>query len=148
MPSVPLALQLYSLREIAPADPAGTFANLAQMGFTGVEFAGYYGLSGQDLRHLLDAEGLQAAGAHVGLDSLLGEELEKSAEFHAALGNQHLVVPGLAPSNPYPRLMQPLRVAVELLHERLALLILSQLVAVAEDPPEQIADSLLAQVLV
>jgi sugar phosphate isomerase/epimerase len=97
MPSVPVALQLYSVRDIAPADPAGTLANLAEMGFAGVEFAGYYGLSGQDLRHLLDAEGLQAAGAHVGLDSLLGDELEKSAEFHAALGNQHLVVPGLAP---------------------------------------------------
>lgn len=97
MPSIPLAVQLYSLRDVAPADPGGTLANVAEMGFQGVEFAGYYGLSGQDLRHLLDAEGLRAAGAHVGLDTLLSDELEKSVEFHAALGNQHLVVPGLAP---------------------------------------------------
>ena len=40
-----LGLQLYSLREETPKDFCGTVEKVAKMGYTGVEFAGYGGLT-------------------------------------------------------------------------------------------------------
>ncbi len=65
------------------------------MGYVGVEFAGYYGYDAPALRKMLDDLGLMVAGAHVGIDTLLGDELKRSVEFHQILGNRFLIVPGL-----------------------------------------------------
>ena len=40
---IPVGLQLYSLRELAAADLAGTLEKIRNMGYTGIEFAGLYG---------------------------------------------------------------------------------------------------------
>jgi sugar phosphate isomerase/epimerase len=96
MPRIPIAVQLYSVREDAAADLPGVLQAVAEMGYDGVEFAGYYGHSAEDLKQMLDDTGLQVAGAHVGLDTLLGDEFAKSVEFHQAIGNLYPVVPGLA----------------------------------------------------
>ncbi|HMO59800.1 MAG TPA: TIM barrel protein, partial [Roseiflexaceae bacterium] len=96
MSRIPIALQLYSIREDAARDLPGVLQAVAAMGYEGVEFAGYYGHSAADIRAMLDTYGLQVAGAHVGLDTLLGDELERSVEFHQILGNRFLIVPGLA----------------------------------------------------
>jgi sugar phosphate isomerase/epimerase len=92
---IPIAVQLYSVREEAAKDLPGVLKAVADMGYDGVEFAGYYGFSAEDLCKLLDETGLKVAGAHVGLDTLLGDELAKSIEFHQAIGNPYPVVPGL-----------------------------------------------------
>jgi len=65
------------------------------MGYVGVEFAGYYGRSAQELKRLLDDNGLKVAGTHIGIDTLLGEQLERTVEFNQILGNKFLIVPGL-----------------------------------------------------
>ena len=95
MGNIPIALQLYSVRDDAAKDLAGVLSAVAKMGYDGVEFAGFYGHSAEDVRKLLDDNGLKMAGAHVGIDTLLGDELEKSVEFHRTVGNQYLIVPGL-----------------------------------------------------
>ena len=95
MPKIPIAVQLYSVREDAAADLPGVLNAVADMGYDGVEFAGYYGHSAEDIRKLLDDTGLEVAGTHVGLDTLLGDEFAKSVEFHQAIGNAYPVVPGL-----------------------------------------------------
>jgi sugar phosphate isomerase/epimerase len=92
---IPIAVQLYSVRKDAEADLPGVLAQIARMGYDGVEFAGYYGHDAPTLRKLLDDNGLKCAGAHVGIDTLLGDELEKSIEFHKTIGNIYLIVPGL-----------------------------------------------------
>ncbi|MGC8834651.1 MAG: sugar phosphate isomerase/epimerase family protein, partial [Armatimonadota bacterium] len=97
MGKIPIALQLYSVREDAAKDTAGVLAAVAKMGYEGVEFAGYYGHSAQDLRKMLDDNGLRVAGTHIGLDTLLGDEFEKTVEFNQILGNKFLIVPGLPP---------------------------------------------------
>jgi Sugar phosphate isomerases/epimerases len=66
------------------------------MGYEGIEFAGYYGHDARTIRGWLDAYGLKVAGAHVGLETLLGDELAPTVEFHQILGNTTLIVPGLA----------------------------------------------------
>jgi sugar phosphate isomerase/epimerase len=95
MTRIPLALQLYSVREDAARDLPGVLKAVAAMGYDGVEFAGYYGYDAPAIRAMLDDLGLKVAGAHVGIDTLLGDELEKSVAFHQILGNVNLVVPGL-----------------------------------------------------
>jgi sugar phosphate isomerase/epimerase len=95
MARIPIALQLYSVREDAARDLPGVLRAVAQMGYDGVEFAGYHGYSAAELRRMLDELGLKVAGAHVPLSTLLGDELERSAAFHRELGNVNLIVPGL-----------------------------------------------------
>jgi len=96
MPSIPIALQLYSVRDDCARDLPATLAAVARMGYEGVEFAGYYGRSAADLHKLLDDTGLAVAGTHIGLETLLGEELERTVEFNREIGNRFLIVPGLA----------------------------------------------------
>lgn len=90
-----IALQLYSVREDCRKNFKETLEKVAEMGYEGVEFAGFYGWSAEKLRDLLDDWGLKIAGAHIGIDSLLGENFEKTIKFHRTLGNKYLIVPGL-----------------------------------------------------
>ncbi|ABU56868.1 sugar phosphate isomerase/epimerase family protein [Roseiflexus castenholzii] len=96
MTRIPIALQLYSVRDDAARDLQGVLAAVADMGYEGVEFAGYYGHDARTIRDWLDAYGLKVAGAHVGIETLLGDELARTIEFHQTLGNTTLIVPGLA----------------------------------------------------
>lgn len=96
MTQIPIALQLYSVREDAERDLSGTLAAVAKMGYAGVEFAGFYGHAAADVKKMLDDNGLQIAGAHIGLDTLRGKALPQTIAFHQTLGNRFLIVPGLA----------------------------------------------------
>lgn len=91
---IPIALQLYSLRDVAPKDVAGTLKKVAEMGYEGVEFAGYYGMNAKDLRKLLDDVGLKATSTHIGFDAIKGDNLARSAEVAYELGFDKLIVPG------------------------------------------------------
>jgi len=95
MSKIPIALQLYSVREDCARDLPGTLEAVADMGYDGVEFAGYYDRSAEQLRKMLDDLGLRAAGTHIGIDTLLGDELERTVQFNRILDNRFLVVPAL-----------------------------------------------------
>lgn len=95
MSKIPIGLQLYSVRKDCERDLPGTLAQVAKMGYQGVEFAGYYGYSAQDLRKMLDDLGLKCCGTHIRLDTLLGAELPHTIEFNLVLGNKYLIVPSL-----------------------------------------------------
>ena len=95
MPNIPLALQLYSLREDMPKDVPGVLADVARMGYQAVDFAGYYGYNAKDLREMLDDLGLQCAGTHTGLDTIADDKIQETAEFVATLGSPFLIVPGV-----------------------------------------------------
>ncbi|HZO88257.1 MAG TPA: sugar phosphate isomerase/epimerase [Chthonomonadaceae bacterium] len=96
MAKLPIGLQLYSVREDCARDLPGVLEAVARMGYDGVEFAGYYGRNAQELRKLLDDNGLKCCGTHIGLDTLLGDALPATVEFNQTLGNRFLIVPGLA----------------------------------------------------
>jgi sugar phosphate isomerase/epimerase len=95
MARLPIALQLYSIRHDCEKDLPGTLKAVAKMGYDGVEFAGYYGYSAEDLRKMLDDLGLRVAGTHIRLDTLQGEILPETVAFNRTLGNRFLIVPGL-----------------------------------------------------
>jgi sugar phosphate isomerase/epimerase len=92
---IPIALQLYSVRNDCEKDLPGTLNAVVKMGYQGVEFAGYYDHSAKDLRKMLDDLGLKCCGTHIGLDTLLGNNLSKTIKFNKTLGNTNLIVPGL-----------------------------------------------------
>src|SRR5438270_10988347 len=92
---MPFALQLYSVRNECAKDLDGAVAAVAKMGYKAVEFAGYHERDAKALRKLLDDVGLKCCGTHIGLDTLLGDNLPKTVEFNHTLGNKFLIVPSL-----------------------------------------------------
>jgi len=93
MKRIPIALQLYSVREDCARDLRKTLEEVASMGYEGVEFAGYYGRTAGELRDMLKDLGLKVAGTHIGIDTLLGDKLKQTIEFNKTLGNRFLIVP-------------------------------------------------------
>lgn len=96
MAKIPIGLQLYSVREQAAQDLPAVLQAVSRMGYDAVEFAGYYGHSAEQLRKLLDDNGLKCCGTHIGLDTLLGDNLPATVEFNKTIGNHYLIVPGLS----------------------------------------------------
>ncbi|MEO8428254.1 MAG: sugar phosphate isomerase/epimerase [Verrucomicrobiota bacterium] len=92
---IPFGLQLYSVRNECAKDLDGTVMAVAKMGYKAVEFAGYHGRDAKSLRNLLNDAGLKCCGTHIGLDTLLGDNLSKTVEFNQTIGNKFLIVPSL-----------------------------------------------------
>jgi sugar phosphate isomerase/epimerase len=95
---IPIAVQLYSVRGDCKKDFDAALEQVAAMGFAGVEFAGYYDYADRpaELRKRLDALELMAAGTHIGWETLQGDALKKTIDFHQAINCPFLVVPGIA----------------------------------------------------
>ncbi|WP_106496205.1 sugar phosphate isomerase/epimerase family protein [Lentibacillus sp. Marseille-P4043] len=96
MKPIPIALQMFTLREESQHDFPGTLKRVADLGFDGVELAGYGGLTAKEVRNLLDNLGLQVAASHVPLDDLKND-LDKVIEEQKILGNHYVVCPYLPP---------------------------------------------------
>lgn len=95
MSKTPIGVQLFSVREECAKDLPKTLEAIAKMGYAGAEFAGYYDYSAADLRKMLDSVGLKCCGTHIGLDTLLGDNLKATVEFNQTIGNRFLIVPWL-----------------------------------------------------
>jgi sugar phosphate isomerase/epimerase len=90
---IPIALQLYSVRNECAQDLFGVIAQVAKMGYQGVEFAGYHGHSAADIRKVLDDNGIVCEGTHTPISALDDENLEATAELHKTLGCEFVIVP-------------------------------------------------------
>ena len=90
----PVALQLYTVRELTAKDFTGTLKTVAKIGYDAVEFAGYGGLSAGDLRKLIDDLGLKCAGTHEGFENL-EKNLDETIAFSAKIGNSFIVCPSM-----------------------------------------------------
>ncbi len=95
MADIPIALQLYSVRNDCAEDLPGTLEAVAQMGYEGVEFAGYYERTAGELRRMLDDLGLAVVGTHTGWNTIQPDRLDETIEFNQALGNDRLIVPAI-----------------------------------------------------
>jgi sugar phosphate isomerase/epimerase len=91
--SAPVALQLYSVRDVLASDFEGIVRQVAEMGYLGVETAGMFGNSPQEARRLFDELGLKVTSAHIPMP--LGDDKTKVLDTMAALGCKYLVVPWL-----------------------------------------------------
>lgn len=90
---IPVGLQLYSIREQCQKDLPGMLAAVSQIGYKGVEFAGYYGRNAKELRKMLDDNGLVCCGTHTPYESVSPAKLQETIEFNQTIGNKFLIVP-------------------------------------------------------
>lgn len=92
--SLPIAVQLYSLRTLPGSFPH-TLAQVAAAGFTAVETVGDHGCTADEMQALLRMHNLRVISSHVPLDALQ-HNTEAIIAFNQAIGNDTLVVPYIA----------------------------------------------------
>jgi len=90
-----IGVQLYTVRDDLSKDFKGTLRQVAELGYEGVEFAGYGGLPAQELKQLLDELNLKPIGAHVSLNQMR-EDLDKEIDYLLAIGAEYLICPYVA----------------------------------------------------
>lgn len=93
MTALPIALQLYTVRDETARDFTGTLRRVAAMGYGAVEFAGYGGLSASALLDLLNELGLRAPSAHCLSIDASGDKLAHELAFARELGCAYAVLP-------------------------------------------------------
>ncbi len=89
---LPVGLQLYSVRGDMEADFAGTLKKVKEMGYDGVEFAGLFGNSPEQVKAWCVELGLNPISAHVPLADMLAD-IDKVIADYKTIGCQYLVVP-------------------------------------------------------
>ena len=96
---IPIGIQLYSFRKQGEKDFAGIIKKAAEIGFAGVEFAGYgpYGDKPAELRKMLDDAGLKAFGTHTGYNLVMPDQIQKTIDFHKTIGCPYVIVPWIDP---------------------------------------------------
>lgn len=85
------SLQLYSLREVPTLRQRMEIA--AQAGYTGVEFAGYDGIAGPEMRRVLASLGLRGTGSHIAYDALR-DDLDGCVRYCLEAGITSAACPG------------------------------------------------------
>jgi sugar phosphate isomerase/epimerase len=90
--SIPrLGVQLYTVRGLLEKDFDGTLAQVAALGFTEVEFAGYFKRTAQQVRDVLTQHKLTAPAAHVPYDNLTGDAWARIIDDARTVGHRYLV---------------------------------------------------------
>jgi sugar phosphate isomerase/epimerase len=92
MGKLPVALQLYTVRDALGEDFAGTIQKIAEIGYQHAELAGYYGNSVSEVRKIFDANGITAIAGHTGFDLVKNSTSQVADEYHT-LGAKYVVVP-------------------------------------------------------
>lgn len=92
---VPIALQLYTVRDRTERDFAGTMRDVAKIGYRAVEFAGYGGLDATELTSVLAETRLTPAASHVSLERL-EQDARHEIDFCRSIGCPYVILPGVS----------------------------------------------------
>ncbi len=87
-----VALQLYTVRDLAEVDFGGTLQKVAEIDYDAVEFAGFGGLSAKQVNKLVNNLGLIPVGSHEGFDRLQ-QDLQARIDFNLEVGTRYIVCP-------------------------------------------------------
>lgn len=88
-----IGIQLYSVRDSMETDFEGTLKKISELGYTSVEFAGFYGKTADEINSLLEQYNLKLSGTHSSFDDLLNN-YEETVAYHKAIGNKNYIIPG------------------------------------------------------
>ena len=99
--SLPLALQLYSVREQLPTDYAGTLKKIGALGYREVEAAGYFDHSTAEVKQAMHDAGLNLVSAHYS-SADLHRQFDQIVAFNKELGVRYIICSS-------PRLKDPSR---------------------------------------
>ncbi len=87
-----IGIQLYTLRKLTSEDFVGTLSQISEIGYDGVEFAGYGNIVADDMKKYLNQFNLKAAGTHVSYQSVL-DDLDSVLDYCTKLGVESVVIP-------------------------------------------------------
>lgn len=87
-------VQLYAVRALASRDMEQALKTAADIGYEGVEFAGFFEHSAKQIKEWLDKYGLEAASAHIAAE-LITDHAEETIAFHKEIGNSRIACPGV-----------------------------------------------------
>ena len=94
--SVPVGLELYSVRDELMKDLPGTVTAVAKIGYKVVEFYSPYfdwtPEKAKDVRKLLDDLGIQCRSTHNGPPSFTPEGLKKATELNQIIGSKNIIL--------------------------------------------------------
>ena len=91
--ALPVAVQLYTLREEMKVDMRATLEKVKALGYEGVEFAGLFGKTGEEVRDMCQEIGLVPLSAHVPYVDMV-EDIT-ILETYKTIGCKYVVVPYL-----------------------------------------------------
>lgn len=87
-------IQLYSVRDLSEKNLEEAVAEVARLGYSSVEFAGFFGRTADQVKAMLADNGLVVSGTHSGFGDLVDNYAETVA-FHKAIGNSLYIIPGI-----------------------------------------------------
>ena len=90
--TLPIGLQLYSVRDAMAQDFKGTLQQVKAMGYDGVEFAGLFNNTPEQVKAMCEEIGLVPISAHVPLADMLAD-VDKVIADYKAVGCKYIVVP-------------------------------------------------------
>ena len=93
--TTPIALQLYTLRDLLAQDYEGTVRKVADMGYVGVETASLFGDSPASAAKLFSELGLEVSSAHGALP--LGDKKQEVIDTMSVLNCKRLILPWQQP---------------------------------------------------
>ena len=94
--SLPVAVQIYSVRADAKADLRDALVKIKEIGYDGVEFAGLYGHTPSEIRQLCEEIGLVPISAHVPYLEMI-KDPEGVLSQYAEIGCKYVAIPHLSP---------------------------------------------------
>lgn len=90
--ALPVALQLYSVRDDMASDFEGTLRKVKEMGYDGVEFAGLFDHAPAEVNALCKEIGLTPISAHVPIVDMIADA-EKTFADYEAVGCKYAAIP-------------------------------------------------------
>jgi sugar phosphate isomerase/epimerase len=87
-----VGVQLYTVRDLMKTDFEGTIAKVASVGYKEVEFAGYFDKTPQQIRAIVDKNGLAAVSTHIQWDEL-DDKFASVIDAAKTIGMKYIVNP-------------------------------------------------------
>lgn len=86
-------IQMYSLRDLTCTDMDAALKAVAQMGYSFVEFAGFFGIPAKEIKEMLDRYHLTCSSTHTGWTEVR-DNFSETVAYHQEIGNTNIIVPG------------------------------------------------------
>jgi len=92
--SLPVALQIYSVRDDFAKDMTGTLKKVKALGYDGVELAGFFGNTPAEVKAALDDAGLKCFSSHVPYDEI-AKDPDATFAAYKSVGCDYVAIPWL-----------------------------------------------------
>lgn len=86
-------IQMYSLRDLTQNDLAAGIKTVAEQGYRLIEFAGFFDHSAEEVKAMLDENGVTVSGTHSGMKFLV-EDYDGFVTFLKTIGCTEYIIPG------------------------------------------------------